>query len=134
MTSRALLLAVLTSSCLLACTAFEDSRPPEKIVEERAGTYLRLLFEQEWEEALQYTSPGFRSKTTPEQLSRKYGGVWMWQEVWIGDVECDEGASTDRCVVQTFKSIKSPHYDGVVEDYRPKTWIKVDGQWFAYER
>ena len=128
------LLALLATLSVQGCTTVTDNRPPEEIVVERAAVHLELLREQQWEQALSYTTPGFRSQTTPEQYSGRYGGVWMWKETRVGDVSCDGQPVTDRCKVQTYRTVSSPHFQGDIEHYSPKVWIKVDGQWFIYEK
>lgn len=130
--NRILTLVVILS--VQGCVIVRDSRPPEEIVAERAATHLELLRQQEWEQALAYTTPGFRSQTTPEQYSGRYGGVWMWKATRVGDVSCDGEPVTDRCKVQTYRTVSSPHLTGEIEHYSPKVWINVDRQWFIYEK
>ena len=125
-----LVVILLSQSCALV----KDSRPPEEIVAERAAIPLELLRQQQWEEALAYTAPGFRSRTTSGQYSSRYGGVWMWQATRVGDVTCDGEPTPDRCKVQTYRTVRSPHINGPVEHYSPKVWINVDGEWFIYEK
>ena len=131
---RNVLCGVLVIMIGQGCAMVGDSRPPEEIVAERAAVHLELLREQQWEQALTYTTPGFRSQTTPDQYSGRYGGVWMWKETRIGDVTCDGEPTADRCKVQTYRTVNSPHLNGDIEHYSPKVWINVDGKWFIYEK
>lgn len=125
----------MVSLALSSCASLIDTRPPEEIVAERAAAHLELLRAQQWEEALTYTTPGFRSKTTPDLYAARYGGVWMWQSTRIGDVVCEDGVEAERCVVQSYLTVvMPPKVDWPTEHYKPQTWIKVNGDWFIYQR
>lgn len=127
-------IALLTSLVTLgACSAFLDTRPPQEVVRERATEHMELLLAQEFEQALKYTTPGFQSRTTPKQYAGRYGGVWSWQKVWVGEVLCDEVLEPERCTARTYREVRTPHLPYPTEHYRPQTWIKIDGTWFVYE-
>lgn len=118
-----------------ACASIVDSRPPEEIVAERAAIHLELLRTQQWEEALAYTTPGFRSNTDPDRYAARYGGVWMWQSTRIGDVVCEGDPEIERCTVQSYRTVlMAPKVDWPTEHYKPQIWIKVDGSWYIYQR
>ena len=124
---------VVTSMVLASCVAL-DSRPPEEIVESRAATHLDLLHQQKWADALEYTTPAFRSRTTPTQYAGRYAGVWMWQATRVGEATCSGDPETNRCVVKTYRMVvMPPQILDPTEHYLPKTWIKVDGRWYIYE-
>ena len=129
--------AVITLVILVGlggCALIADQRPPEEIVAERAATHLELLRLEQWDEALAYTTPAFRSKTPPDQYAKKYGGVWMWQSTRVGEVSCDGEPEKTRCEVQTYRTIVfRPQMTKPREHYKPRTWINVDGQWFIFE-
>ena len=124
---------VVAFMALASCAAL-DSRPPEEIVQSRAATHLDLLHQQAWADALEYTTPAFRSRTTPEQYAGRYGGVWMWQSTRVGIATCDGSEEPTSCEVQTYRTIlMPPHITRPSEHYKPRTWIKVDGGWYIYE-
>ena len=121
------------SMVLTSCAAL-DSTPPEEIVKSRAATHLDLLHQQKWADALEYTTPAFRSRTTPEHYAGRYAGVWMWQATRVGKASCSGEPEKNRCVVQTYRSVvMPPRVLEPTEHYLPKTWIKVDGSWYIYE-
>ena len=99
---------LLGTSMVLASCATLDSRPPEEIVESRAAKHLDLLHQQQWADALEYTTPAFRSRTTPEQYAGRYGGVWMWQSTRVGIATCDGSDEPTSCEVQTYRTIVLP--------------------------
>ena len=127
-------LALLILVALGGCALFADQRPPEEIVAERAATHLELLRLEQWEEALAYTTPGFRSANNADDYAARYGGVWMWQSTRVGEVQCEGEPAPDRCVVQTYRTVVPPKVTWASEHYKPRTWIKVDGKWYIYER
>ena len=117
-----------------ACASLIDDRPPEEIVAERAAKHLDLLHNQEWEAALQFTTPSFREGNTPEQYAKRYGGVWMWRATRVGDVACDAGDEITRCVANTYRTVRMPPMTWDSEHYKPRVWIKVDEAWYIFER
>ena len=121
-------------SSLVACASFVDDRPPEEIVAERAAKHLDLLHKQEWEAALQFTTPSFRESNTPEVYAKRYGGVWMWSATRVGKVTCDAGAEVTRCVADTYRTVQMPPTTWESEHYKPRVWIKVDRDWYIFER
>ena len=125
---------LVVASIIIASCAALDSRPPEEIVESRAAMHLDLLHQGLWDDAMEYTTPGFRSRTTSAQYASRYGGVWMWQSTRIGTVTCDGVEEPTSCSVQTYLTFALPPVmSDPSEHYRPRTWIKVDGEWYIYE-
>ena len=117
-----------------ACASLIDDRPPEEIVAERASEHLNLLHKQDWEAALQFTTPSFRKNNTPEQYAKRYGGVWMWRGTRVGKVACDAAAEITRCVADTYRTVQMPPMTWESEHYKPRVWIKVDRDWYIFER
>lgn len=126
--------ALLILCGLGACALVADQRAPQEIVAERAAKHLNLLHQGQWADALELTTPGFRSKTTPEQYSARYGGVWMWQSTRIGTVTCEDSDEPASCDVQTYLTFLMPPLMTVPsEHYKLRTWIKVGSGWYVYE-
>lgn len=134
-------LVVIILSALGACASGVDPGTPEELVAERQAMHLEYLRTGNWGEALQFTTPGFQSKTTPEEYAGRYGGVWMWQSTRVGAVSCEGETEATRCKVDTYRMVvmpphMTPGYRGMEpsEHYLSKTWIKVGGEWYAYEK
>ena len=116
---------------LASCAAL-DSRPPEEVVAERAAKHLEHLRLQNWDEALRFTSPAFRSVNSADQYSFRYRGSGAWLETRIGKVEC-EAAEPGVCEVATYIKTRRPGFSYSTERYRPRTWLLIDGKWDVYE-
>ena len=129
---RLLALVLVVSSQLSGCSSLWDDRPPEEKVASRAQKHIEALKDQQWEKALVYTTKGFRSSHSAEQYGFRYKGAPKWLEVRIGEVDCDGPAYT-VCEVATYITTYQPMVRMRIEQYRPRKWLLIDGQWFIHE-
>ena len=98
---------------------------------ERAAKHLEHLRLREWDEALRYTTPAFRTVTSADLYGYRYRGAGAWLETRIGSVEC-EPPEYVACEVATYVKTRRPGF-AATERYRPRTWILIDNRWYIYE-
>ncbi len=122
--------AALVATCTLvaACAGVATPKAPEEVVAERAQAHMDLLLAGNFQQALSYTTPAYRTGRGLTDYTRRHVGVPSWNKAEVSSVVC-EG---DRCevaievVYQTlgagFENTRS----------REERWIRVDGSWYVY--
>lgn len=135
-----LLTFVAVLMALSGCAAL-DSRPPEERVEERALAQATALLNEDYEEALQYVVPSYRSGDRARFYAAHYSGASFWTDVQVRWVRCDEVPEPDRCSVRIWIFNNPPivagrsNPRGQASDVPVSwetTWIKIDNQWYQY--
>lgn len=124
---------LVASACLLAltgCGTVATVATDEEIVAQRAGEWLAAVRQRDFNGALQYTSPNYRSLTSMTTYSGMYAGAATWTDATVDRVTCEEQTCEVRFMVSY--ELGRPR----IENTRvlPKTWIQLDGQWYIYER
>lgn len=128
----ALASTIWCASILTGCAGPGPQKSPEEVVRARAEAHLGHLSRGEWELALDYTTPAFRSAYNANQYGARYAGAAKWLSARIGDVVCHIGESP-VCEVETFVETKRPQFDYSNERFRPRKWFKVDDGWYIFE-
>lgn len=115
---------------LTSCATVATVASNEEQVTLRAQDWLDALRQRDFDRALEYTTPAFRSVTSKSGYSGRYAGAATWTDGKIDKVVCDG----DRCVVRFLVSYRLGRPR--IENTRPleKVWIQQEGQWYIYER
>ena len=116
---------VLASGC-----AIFDNRPPEQVVADRAQERVNLLMRGDFEKAYRYATPGYRATNTVDQYAADFGGVSMWLEAEVGEVNCPLLEEVLVCDVVTLISYNPPRMGYVQTTQVPERWIKVENGWY----
>lgn len=115
---------------IAGCSSTGSSGTAENQVARRAQERLDAMMAGDFERALEYTTPAFRSGTTSNQYRNRYAGVGNWTNASVERVACEE----ERCNVTisvTYQMVR-PN----IENTRPldEVWITVGGDWYIYEQ
>lgn len=111
-----------------------DTRPSEEIVSDRAQARLDRLLEGDFEGAMAFTTPGYRSTADVGHYKTQWAGVAMWTAASVKQVGCgNETVDTDLCNVVVLVTYKPVGQDPLTVNL-PEQWLRVEGKWYQYQK
>lgn len=119
---------VATCALLAACAGMGAPKTPEEVVAQRAQAHMDLLLAGNFEKALNYTTPAYRTGRGITDYTRRHAGTGSWNKAEVSSVTC----TGDRCEVAievTYQTFGSGFEN---TRSREERWIRVDGSWFVY--
>lgn len=115
----------------LGCAALAP-KTPEEIVGARALEQARALQAGDYDSALDYMTPAYRSSPRARDYQRNRAGSGGWQDVVLKWVKCDPESA--RCEVRLLiYVIRPPAVNTPLPVPLDDTWIEVDGVWYQYD-
>ena len=122
--------AVLVATCTLvaACAAVGTPKTPEEVVAQRAQAHIDLLVAGNFEKALNYTTPAYRTGHGLINYTRRHAGVGSWNKAQVSSVVC-EGDRCEVAIEVTYQTFGSGFEN---TRSREERWIKVDRGWYVY--
>lgn len=124
-----LITLVMVATTLSGCAIF-DNRPPEQVVADRSQERVDLLMQGNFIEAYRYATPGYRATNTVDQYAADFGGVSMWLEAEVSEVDCPLLEQVLVCDVVMLISYNPPRMGYVQTTQVPERWIKVENSWY----
>lgn len=133
MSLRSLIFAMAMS--LAGCSGMPLGPSPEELVAERALAHAQALQSGDYEQALAYTTPGFRASARAQRYSAIYSGATKWEKVDLRWVKCEDSdtANVEACEARV---AVYPLIPGVLEGIPVNvdaTWLLIDGEWYRFE-
>lgn len=128
-----LFLILILILCGAGCSAL-DTRPQEEIVSDRAQARLDRLMKGDFEGAMAFTTPGYRSTADVEHYITQWAGVAMWTAASVKQVACGgEAMDSDLCDVVVLVTYEPVGMDPLTVNLREQ-WLRVDGKWYQYQK
>lgn len=112
------------------CASVSKNKTDEQVVAERAQLWADGLLSHEFEKSWLYTTPTFRTTTTPAGYKKWVGGAYTWTDAEVASVTCQEA----RCDVDMSIGYSLPRLKLKNTRSIQYTWIKVDDQWWIFHR
>ncbi|MCV6577331.1 MAG: hypothetical protein OIF58_16535 [Cohaesibacter sp.] len=128
-----LLVSAFLMAGLTACATLFESGTPEEIVTKRAQARMDALLQKDVDglkEAYKYNSPAFREHTSANEYHRYVAGRTMWNFARVKSVSCKE----DVCDAVVEINYTLPQIKHPMSSPFEQRWIKVDGQWWIYNK
>ena len=129
---------LVASVCLFlsGCAGFQrNSASPEERVAERALAQAQALQAGDYQTALEYTTPAYRASPRAASYQAQYNGTTWWSDVTVGRVTCEQIADPLRCEVRLIVTVfRPPMTSSAWPIPLDKTWIRVEGDWYVFER
>ncbi|MCP5305438.1 MAG: hypothetical protein H6953_08320 [Chromatiaceae bacterium] len=124
------LLLALVGVGLVACARAPSTPSPEKAVAARSMAYWGAMVDQQYTNAYELLSQGFRARVGKDAFMLRFAGKTRWEGADIQSVKCEE----DRCVV-TVNARYSYVGNELFPSYSSSTeiteaWILQDGNWW----
>lgn len=120
----------LVSLLSVACSHVDVKKNNEEIVRERSQARLEALLAKDIAAAWEFATPAYRKANSVSVFNKRVAGSGTWEAANVDSVVCEE----DRCDVKTLVTYYLPVLK--VRNTRPmdEVWIKVDGQWWIYQK
>ncbi|MDO8862521.1 hypothetical protein Q6D67_12490 [Haliea sp. E1-2-M8] len=100
----------------------------EQVVAQRAQAHMDLLLAGNFEKALNYTTPAYRTGRGLKTYTRSHVGVTSWNKAEVSSVVC-EGDRCEVAIEVTYQTFGSGFEN---TRSREERWIRVDGSWYLY--
>lgn len=128
----ALPLAGLCVALLTGCAASGGTPlSAEAVVAERAAARWQAIIDNQWPQAYQYTSPGYRAAVSAsEHQGRTVNAAIRREAVEVLAVDCPAGASCEATLRLTYQPIL-PGSPRMSTDIRER-WLEEGGQWYVH--
>ena len=89
----------------------------------------------DFQAAVEYTTPAYRSSPRAASYQAEYNGSTWWSDVSVKWVKCEEIQEPLRCEVRLMVTVyRPPMTSSAWPIPLDKTWIKVQGEWYAFEK
>jgi hypothetical protein len=127
---KRILMFALCAFFFVGCTTLKNEKSDEKMVRERSQARLNALLAQNIAAAWEYNSPAYKKSSNLKAFQMRVAGSGSWEDAKVDSVECEE----ERCKVQSIVTYYLPVMK--LRNTRPidEVWIKVDGQWWIYQK
>ena len=133
MTSKvARLSAFMMMASLVACVG-TPAQSPEERVEQRAMAQAEALMTADFDLALSYMAPSYRSSDKSIDFKRRRSGATGWQRAEVKWVRCDEGPNPERCEVRLMVWVfRPPAMSSPITVPVDDIWILTEGDWYQF--
>ena len=133
----------ITLNCLLKCLpiiclasglgcATLSTETPEELVGARALEQAAALMAADYEIAIGFMTPTYRSSPRAADYQRNRAGTGSWQKVDLKWVKCD--AEYNACDVRLLVTVlRPPAVTSPIQVPLDDKWVNIDGQWYQYE-
>ena len=118
---------------LSGCAGWLEPPSLEEVVGQRATQWAEALLAQDFNAALEMTTPGFRNSPRASRYQADFAGASWWQDVSLKWVRCEEGEDPTSCEVrQIIVLMRPPAVSSPIPIPYDSTWVKLDGSWFIF--
>jgi hypothetical protein len=118
---------------LTGCAGGFQSPSAEEVVGQRATRWAEALMAQDYESALEMTTPAFRNSPRASRYQAEFAGATWWQDVSLKWVRCEEGEQPLTCEVrQIILLMRPPAVTSPIPIPYDTTWIKLKGSWYVF--
>lgn len=120
---------------LSGCAGGFQSPSPEEVVGQRAMQWAEALMAQDFDTALEMTTPGFRKSPRASRYRADFAGASWWQDVSLKWVKCEEGEEPLSCEVrQIIMFMRPPAVSSPMPMPYDTTWVKLEGSWYVFNQ
>ena len=130
-TPAALAATLLAALVLGGCAATGVGKTPEQIVAERAAARWQAIIANQWPNAYEYATPGYRAATSVEVFQGTTVNAAIRRETAeVVRVECSQADSCTATVRLTYQPIM-PGYPRMSTELNER-WMLDDGTWYIH--
>lgn len=120
---------------LLSGCALQPTLTPTQEITQRVQARWNALIKNNWAEAYQFESPGYRSSHSLEHYQGRFGQALKWKEVKVDKVDITADKQKATVAINILFDVILPEMGTQTSSsYYTETWLWEDNTWWHFNQ